>query len=272
MTVKNFPLHGPINLDVRIAHGSLDVHAADDLTEASVEIVPRNPKSDIVERTEVRMDGNTLTVATPHRGGVFDLVWFGGPHHERDSVDVTITVPSGTAMKLASFTASITTSGRGGSADVAAGAAQVTLDQVDGELRLRIGSGNSDVGTVTGDVQVRSGSGNAHFGDIGGTLNCGCGSGRLDVGRAHGKVRGRSGSGAASFGAVYDDVDLASGSGGVEIGLPHGHSAQLQLTTGSGRVASDLPIGDAPAADAKRISIKARTGSGDIRLFRAEAA
>lgn len=269
MSTSTFALDGPINVDVRVAHGSLTVHAEDDLSEVRVDLEPQQPDSDIVDRTVVVMRGNTLVVATPRRGGVFDLGFFGGPQDERDRIDVTITVPSGTAMKLHSFTASVTTTGRTGSADVAAGAATVTLDQVDGELRLRLGSGDADVSTVTGAVQSRSGSGNAHFGEIGGDLSCGCGSGRLEVDRVLGRVRSRTGSGTASLGAVYGDVDLASGSGAVAIGLPEGHSARLDLTTGSGRVDSELSVDEAPAKQAKQISIRARTGSGDIRLFRA---
>jgi len=269
MTDTRFPLSGPINLDVRIGHGSLTVHAEEGRTEAVVELVPAYPDTDIIERTVVALTGNTLTVTTPRRGGVFDI--FGSQQDKRDALDITVYVPSRTAMKLVSFTAPITTTGEGGSADIAAGASNVTLDRVAGELRLRLGSGNSDVGVVTGSVQLRSGSGNARFDEVGGDLTSGCGSGMLEVVRANGKVRSRTGSGTASFGAVYGDVDLASGSGGLTIGLPEGLSAQLQLTTGSGRVASDLPIDDTPAAATKKISIRARTGSGDIVLQRAAA-
>ncbi|HEV7192055.1 MAG TPA: DUF4097 family beta strand repeat-containing protein [Jatrophihabitantaceae bacterium] len=271
MTVTTFPLAGPINLDVRIAHGALTVHAEDGITEARVELEAADPTSDILERTVVQLNGNTLAVATPRRGGVFDLGFFGGAHDRRDSIAITVTVPSGTAMKLSTFTAPISTNGRGGSADVAAGAADIRLDRVDGELRLRVGSGNAEIESVTGTAQVRTGSGNARFGEVRGDLTCACGSGGLEVERALGNVRSRSGSGAANLGAVFGDVDLASGSGAVSIGLPQGHSAQLQLTTGSGRVESDLPVDDAPVPQAKRISIRARTGSGDITLFRAAA-
>lgn len=268
MTESRFPLSGPINLDVRIGHGSLTVHAEEGRTEALVEVVPVHPDTDILERTTVALNGSTLTIATPRRGGVFDI--FGSQQDKQDAVEITVFVPSRTAMKLTTFTAPITTTGHGGSADIAAGAAAITVDHIDGELRLRVGSGNADIGTVTGSVQLRSGSGNARFDEIGGDLTSSCGSGTLEVMRANGKVRSRTGSGTASFGAVYNDVDLASGSGAVSIGLPEGLSAQLQLITGSGRVASDLPIDDTPTA-AKKISIRARTGSGDITLQRAAA-
>jgi len=62
---------------------------------------------------------------------------------------------------------------------------------------------------------------------------------------------------------------VVSGSGGLEIGLPTGVSAKLDVHTGSGRVRSDLPIEDAPREAKSKITVRARTGSGDVRLFRA---
>lgn len=266
-----FPLDGPINLTARVMHGSITVHALESITEARVELSPRRPGSDIVERTTVTLDGHTLTVHTPRRGGVFDLAAFGGPFTARDEIDVVVTVPAGTAMRLSSFTAPIVVDGRSGSADVAAGAASITLDHVDGDLRMRFGSSTARAQRVTGSVQVRSGSGSAAFGEVGGSLVSGCGSGNLEVSAVHGAVRSRTGSGSARLGVVYGDVDLASGSGAMEIGLPRGHATLLNVTTGSGRVSTDLPVEDRAREGSPRIAVRARTGSGDVRLFRAAA-
>ena len=269
MTSTSLPLDGAINLQVRAGHGSVTVHAEDGVTEAVVTLEPRVAKSDITDRTIVELRGRTLTVNTPRRGGIFDLPMLGGPNRARDTVDMTITVPSGTAMKISSFTADITVAGRSGSIDAASGASDIRLAHVDGDLRLRFGSGNAHVEQVTGSVEVRSGSGAAQFGEVGGNLSSACGNGRLEVDKALGAVRTRSGSGTAVLGAVYGDVDLASGSGAVTIGLPQGQSARVELMTGSGRVDSELPVDDAPSGDRRKISVRARTGSGDIRLFRA---
>jgi hypothetical protein len=71
---------------------------------------------------------------------------------------------------------------------------------------------------------------------------------------------------------VYGDVDLASGSGPLEVGIPAGVSAYLDLHTGSGQVGSDLPVEGQAASANTSIAVRARTGSGDIRLFRAAQA
>jgi|GEM_PF-2513947 hypothetical protein len=273
MDTKTFPLDGPINLQGRIGHGSFTITAQDGLTAATVTLVPRtksnSTESDLLERTVVELRGPTLVVETPRQGGIFDLALLGGRARQRDAVDITVTVPSGTAVKLSAFTADITVTGRSGSADIAFGSSTMTLEHVDGDLRLRYGTGTARVGRVSGSVEARSGSGDAYFGDIGGSLTSACGSGDLEVTSVHGSVRTRAGSGAASLAAVYGDVDLASGSGALAIGLPPGRAARLDVTTGSGRVNSELPVEDAPTTKGKPITVRARTGSGDVRLFRA---
>jgi hypothetical protein len=122
---------------------------------------------------------------------------------------------------------------------------------------------------VHGSVQVRAGSGSAHFGEVTGALHCGFGSGSLDASVVRGTLHSRAGSGHVSVGAVHGDVDVASGSGGFTLGVPAGVAARLDVTTGSGQLRSDLPVEQAPAPGARSITIRARTGSGDVHLVRA---
>ena len=213
------------------------------------------------------MAGPTLVVHAARQGGVFELF---GDRWRNGALDVVAYVPSGTALKIATFTADVTVHGRCGGADVATGRSRVELDKVDGDLRLRHGSGSSSVERVTGSVTVRSGSGQARVGEILGALRSGFGSGDLAVGTVRGAVSSRTGSGSAQLDAVYGDVDLATGSGSLSIGLPAGISVRLDVQTGSGRVRSDLPIDNAPSsASGGSITVRARSGSGDVRLFRA---
>lgn len=268
MPTHTFPLNGPIDLDVRLGHGSVTVETADHLTEASVRLEPGKHGAELLDQTAVEMRGSTLVVHAPRQGGLFDLAVFGG-WRGKASLDIHVVVPPDTPVKISTFTAAIRIPGDVGSTDLAFGAAEATVRHVTGDLRLRFGSGTAKAVEVTGSVQLRSGSGDAEFGEIGGALTSGCGSGNVLARIVRGAVRARCGSGSASFGEVHGDVDLASGSGAFEIGLPEGVTAQLNVTTGSGRVRSELPIDDAPNSSADPISIRARTGSGDVRLFRA---
>ncbi|MDT4891112.1 MAG: hypothetical protein QOE97_147 [Pseudonocardiales bacterium] len=267
MTSRTFPLTAPIRLVGRIAHGSFTVHAVADTTQARVEITARGDQR-VLEHAAVELHGCTLEVTLPRQGGIFDLPLL-SRGLARDEVDVVVTVPTGTATRISTYTAPVRIEGTIGDSDVATGAADVEIGAVEGDLRLRYGSGTAEVGSVTGSVQARSGSGSARFGEIGGSLTSACGSGELVVSTAHGSVRSRAGSGGASLGAVFGDVDLVSASGAVSIGLPGGRSAKLELLTGSGRVDSDLPVEPTATNAGRPITVRVRTGSGDIRLVRA---
>ncbi len=231
MTTKTFALTKPITLSVRIGHGSINVTAIDDLLEATVEVKARHGSSDILERVTVELNGSTLLIAGPRQGGILDMF---GPGM-RNAIDVAVTVPSGTAVKVAAGSADIALTGRLGSADLAAGASSVTADVIDGDLRFRVGHGNCQVGRVNGSVQFRTGSGGA------------------------------------SLDSIHGDVDLASGKGEFRVGIPAGVSARLDLTTGSGSVNSQLPVSSSSTGTGKAIRIRARTGHGDVHLFRAAA-
>jgi hypothetical protein len=263
---KSFPIAGPIKLQVRIGHGAVLIETADDLAEASVRIKADKHATELLTQTVVDMRGDTLVVHAPRQGGIFDL--FGGWRADR-GLDVHVVIPGGTPVKVSTFTAPIRIPGRVGDADLAFGSAEAAVRDVDGALRLRYGSGTAKAVRVSGSVQLRSGSGDAQFGEIGGDLTAGCGSGNIQVRVSHGAVRSRCGSGNAALHEVHGDVDVASGSGGLEIGLPAGVSAQLDVSTGSGQLQSELPIEDAPKKSNQSIRVRARTGSGDVRVFRA---
>jgi hypothetical protein len=269
LITKTFPLTGPINLSVRIGRGSVVVRTADDLECATVDLAPNPGAEELAGQFTVELVGRTLTVAAPREGGLADLV-SRLRQRSRDGVAVTVTVPTGTALKIAAADAPVTVAGRCGGADIITASGEITLDHVDGDLLLRYAGARSRVERVSGSVAIRAGSGEARFGVVEGSLQHGCGRGLLDVGEVFGAVQSRTGSGSARLASVHGDVDLASGSGAMSIGLPAGAAAHVDATTGSGRVRSDLPIDDAPKTATRRpITVRARTGSGDIELFRA---
>ncbi len=229
MTTTTFPVTEPIKVVARIGHGTFEVNAVDGLTQASVTLTAPEESSEMLSRTTVELRGSTLQIISPRQGGIFDV--FNGRH--RDAIDVRITVPSGTPIKVGSFTAELTVRGRSGSCDLAAATSVVRAEFIDGDLRLRAGSGSCDVERVSGSVHARTGSGEV------------------------------------SIGAIHGNVDVATGNGELRIGLPEGVTARLDLTTGFGEVDSQLPISSVGPGSGRAIKIRARTGRGDVHLFRA---
>jgi hypothetical protein len=265
---RTFPVTGPLHLDVKVGIGSVTVRARDDLTEAVVTVTPRRPQYEynLAERIRIDMHGSTLVVHAAKLGGVLDLI---GGGMSRAAVDVDLLVPSGTATKIVSYGADIAVEGRTGNTDIAAGSSRTELDFVDGDLRLRYGSGPARVARVAGTAEIKSASGTVRLGDLGHRLVMACGSGNLEVDVAHGPVSLRAGSGQADIGGAEGDVDLVTGSGGLTVGLRPGQVARLDVTTGSGQLLTDLPVTDSAPADGRPITIRARTGSGDVRITRA---
>lgn len=268
MAEFTFPVRNALQLVVRIGHGAVTVETDDGLTEATVRLNAGKHAQELLSKTAVEMRGPALVVVAPRQGGVFDLPFLG--KWAGRGLDVHVVVPTATPVKISTYTAPIRISGQVGNADLAFGAGEAAVREVDGDLRLRFGSGLAKAVRVHGSVDLRSGSGNARFGEIDGNLRAGYGSGDLEVRVVHGRVQSRSGSGTARIAAAHGDVDLVSGAGGIEIGLPSGTQAQLDIQTGSGELRSELPIEDEPRpGKGAPISLRARTGSGDVHLFRA---
>lgn len=266
MSTQIFGLDGPMNLFVRIGRGSVTVETRDDPSAASVRIEPTDGGDAAEVPIAAVMRGPTLHVAGQREGALFDLGLFGA--RSRSAVDVVAVVPTRTPVKITTADAPIRIVGQVNGADIAFGRGSAELDDVAGDLRLRFGQGTAHAKRVGGAVQIRSGHGNADLGVVDGDVRCGTGSGHLHVAIAHGAVQARSGSGDASLDEVHGDVDLTSGSGNMSVGLPAGVTARLQAQTGSGRVHSELPVEDAPSATNDRIEVRARTGRGDVRIFR----
>ncbi len=264
---RTFPVTGPITLAVRMGHGSLTVAARDDLPEATVTL---SGDPDLLDKVVVELRGDALAVVTPRQGGLADLI--GGWRRDRDAVHVVVEVPTGTVARLATATADITVTGRIGAADISTGHATIDVAAVAGDLRLRYGNGDTRVGDVTGSVQLKAGRVDAQFGEIGGSLACGFGSGSLAARQVRGDLHARAGSGSTSVDAAYGNIDLATGSGSLTVGIPDGVSVRLDVRTGAGALHSDLPVEQAPRDGARKITLRAQTGKGDVRLVRAPAA
>lgn len=266
MSIRTFALNGPIDLHVRLGHGVVTVTASAERSVATVRLEADDDAARaLLDATEVGLRGSTLHVFAPRQVGVFEL----GGKRAAARLDVHVEIPSGAPVRINTADAPITVFGRVGTADLTFGSGEATVDAVDGNLRLRCWTGAVRFAQVTGSVHVRSGSGDVTFGEIGGDLVATCGSGDLQAAVVRGLVHSRCGSGSARLGAVHGDVDLVGGSGQLEIGLPIGLSARLDVRTGSGRVRSELPIEDAASPNRETITVRARAGSGDVRLFRA---
>ena len=63
-------------------------------------------------------------------------------------------------------------------------------------------------------------------------------------------------------------LDLGTGSGDLRVGVRPGVTAELDLSSGSGRARSELEVHSDPREQASTLTIKGRTGSGDVLITR----
>lgn len=265
--ITRIPLEHPVELLVKLGQGSVTVTARDDVTEAVVRLTAREQGSDVLSRFTVEHAGRTLTVSGPRQGGLVDLLTGRG-----EAVDVEVTVPTGTPTTVQTAAAQVTLTGRLGATDLLSGSGDVSVGEVDGDLRARTGSGDVRFGRVGGETALQTGSGDVTVDEAVGALRAVFGSGSLRIGSSGGPVRSKAGSGDVRIDRVGGDVDLVTGSGEITLGLPAGVPVQVDALAGSGQVRSELPVANTPSSTDGAISVRTRTGSGDVRLFRAEGA
>jgi hypothetical protein len=273
MLDKSFPVTGPLELTCQFGSGSLSVNAQDQLAEARVTIRSREVDLPVEQLFRVELTGNRLEVVQQSEPDSFlqGMRNFNlGRLFGRADFDIVVELPAGSEVKATVASAAVTSTGRIGATTVSSGSGNVELDEVDGPLRMQGGSGNLAANRVTGAGKVRGGSGNVQIGEIAGALSVNLGSGQVEIGVAHDTVRIRSGSGTTQIEAADGDIDIASSSGTVTIGLRAGQQARLDVATGSGRLNTEMPVQDA-APTGPAITIRARTGSGDITVRRAAA-
>ncbi|RST03621.1 hypothetical protein EF910_20100 [Streptomyces sp. WAC07149] len=254
------------DLRVRVVGGTVNVVAAEE-GPARLEVADVDgPPLHVVQ------DGGTLTLSyedLPWNGSQGFRKWIEGKPWKawtgsspdgrkawERSVTVTLTVPAGTRVQLATVSAAAFVSGISGGTEVNGVSGDATLVGLSGRVEAR---------TVSGGVEAQSVAGEFGFHSVSGGLTV--------VDGAAGSVRADSVSGDMLIDLVPDpdaakpvDVFLNSVSGQVAIRLPHPADAKVEANTATGSVSNgfaDLRV--TGQFGAKRITGTLGAGSGTLR-------
>lgn len=183
---------------------------------------------------------------------------------------VTVQAPAGSSVTVRTGAAGVTVSGPAGRADLSTGSGDVNLEHAEASTTVRTGTGAVRIGTTADGLQVRSGSGGVEAASLSGSATLGTGTGDVWVGTVSGDVLARTGSGDLTVAeAVSGSIELITGSGGIRVGVGHGVTAEIDISSGSGTVTSELEVSDSPPEDSTAARIRARTGIGDAVIARA---
>lgn len=287
--VERFPTDGPVELDIDVLAGRIDV----DLTDAAEVVVTVTPLAD-------RESGSA------EGGGVAEglaglLNWVGGQFGDIDgpgsavrelTVDYTadqlrvqsarqlplrlvplhvvVAAPQRSTVRVRTAGAAVRVDGVPGGVDVVAGSGDLTLAAVTGETQLRTGVGAIAVGSSEGQLQARTGAGGVAVEEMRGTGTVTTGGGDVWVGELHGNLMVRTGHGDITVRcAAEGEVELASAAGDLRFGLPSGVLAELDLQGPRGLVRSEVDVQEERPEGSPAIRLRGRTMSGKVALIRA---
>jgi len=268
---KTFEVEGPVELDVRLTSGDIDV---DPNTEGSVEIelIAHDEESQrLIDNARIELNPHghrpTILVDVPQKRG-FSISIFG-----RSGIECRIRCPHDSGLSVRTKSADISARGVLGGLNVQTASGDVDIDRVSGGVNVKSASSDFSAREVGGGVNIQTASGDIDLSVARGPINVTSVSGDISIGEAYDNVNANSVSGDQDHGAVMQGIVAAhSVSGDVTIAVRRGSKAFLDCTTVSGDTTSELELSsDAPAGDGPLVEIRAKTVSGDIRITRAPA-
>lgn len=283
--IEVFACDGPVEIDVNMRNGLLDVRAADvPGIRVQLSIVPGDaPRwehglEDVLERVSAGeyqpSDAEThalaeseisfsdarrrLQVRTPRS-------------FRRFGIGVRVEVPEGSQLAARLHRGSVSTSGALTSLRAATGSGDIVAERVNGDAEVGTGSGDLRLGRVTGRLRARSGSGRVEVDSLEGEgAKVTTGRGDVQLGVVQANVHARTGSGRVAVSeAASGRIDLVTGAGDVRVAVRPGIGAEIDLGSGSGKARSELEVADRAPAKAPAVRVRARTGSGDAVVVRA---
>jgi hypothetical protein len=163
---------------------------------------------------------------------------------------------------------------------VRTGDGSIKANDVSGTIDLHSGDGALTVGSLKGSVRMHTGDGSIEASDMDGKCDASSGDGRIRVSGRFDVLSVKSGDGSvaveAQHGSKLDSAwSIVSGDGGIEVSIPADLPANIEASSGDGRITSDIPITMEGVMSKSRIhgkmngggsTLTIHTGDGSIHL------
>jgi hypothetical protein len=271
---QSFPVTGPVELEVRLTSGEVEVEAIEGLGSVDVELTAHDEESQqLVDAARVELRERSgrpqVIVDVPQKRGGFSL----GALLGRSGITCNIRTPEGSGLDARTKSADVSVRGTLQGVNVATASGDVRMEDVDGGLNVKTASGDVRARRVASGVNVQTASGDIEVDVARGPINMQTASGDLTIGEAWDNVNASTVSGDQEHGAVYKGTIAAhSVSGDVQVGVRRGSKVYLDCNTVSGDTRSELDmLADPPSGDGPLVELRAKTVSGDITITRAPA-
>lgn len=281
--MPTFDTPAPISLTVEFGVGDLRVLAAD-CGDTIVEVRPSDDakQADVnaAEQTRVELAGGRLLIRAPKGWRQWT------PRGGGESIDVEVTLPAGSDVRVEAGVATLRCAGRLGECHLKTGVGEIRLEQA-GPVRVKTGagditveramdhailatgSGTVQIGSIDGTAEIKNSGGDTWIGEVTGELTVRAANGTIAVDHADAGVAARTANGDVRLGEVATGAVLAeTGYGKLDIAIREGVAAWLDFNTGFGRVHNELERVDPPGPGQDTVEIRARSGFGDITVRR----
>jgi DUF4097 and DUF4098 domain-containing protein YvlB len=257
MTARTFDAIGVRAIVVdQLGRGSLTLQASprEDLVEGTV-----SADEELLEQTTIRHEADTLRI------------WFPDKLFRTQSAHIRIGVPAGVALTVRTGSADVSASVPLGRTRITTGSGEISLTEAT-DLDVTTGSGSVSVGTLTGSgSRLTSGSGDIVVGHARCPITAKSGSGDLLIRSLRSaELRASAGSGDIAVPSTTGSVDLRTASGSLTVGIAEHLTAWLDLSSTSGAVRVAMDACNAPTDGEPYVSVRARTASGEIAVYRAD--
>jgi hypothetical protein len=276
---RTLSVNGPVTLRVSTGSGYIKVSPGSDNQVHITGRVKSNNNwwggssddavAKVAANPPIDQAGNIIRVGDDHGSD-----W---AHHV--SIDYEITTPANTMLVAQSGSGDLQLSNINGTVKASTGSGSIHAEKLGSGSRLETGSGTIEASNLMGSTTLQTGSGEirAQLGSAGDVV-AGTGSGDIKLENVQGAVKAETGSGSLDIsGQPTAPWKLETGSGEISLRLGNNAHFTLDAETGSGSVKSDPPltITTHGSIDKHHVSgtvngggptIKAQTGSGDIRI------
>jgi len=292
---KTMTVTGPVQLEVNNGSGRVEVRSGQSgqvrvHAEFTVWLSIFDDKNDHLDEIRnhppVDQQGNLVRIES--RGDLFNHV----------RVDYTIYVPAETEVRANLGSGSMEVNDVQGPVNLHTGSGRIGAHRIHGDADTRTGSGSIELMDIGSRASADTGSGGIELSRIGGDIRATTGSGSIRMDRTPSRIETRTGSGSINISGAANDLRARTGSGSIHIdGNPqpssyweiHASSGSITLTvpedagfrlharSGSGSIASDLPVTTEELTGRHEMrgrigngsaSVDLQTGSGGIHIRR----
>jgi hypothetical protein len=225
-----------------------------DLVESSIDATDEK----FLEQVQIRHERDWLRMSFPQQFFRFT------------EAHLHLGVPDGLTYVIKTGSAGISISADIGPSKIVTGSGDVAIGNAV-DLDCSTGSGDISVARVDGRAaRLSSGSGDVSVGDAHCPVTAKSGSGDVVVQSLLGSnLQANSGSGDIGITSTSGSVDLRTASGSLTVGVANNLPTWLDLNSASGDIRIGLESSPQPEPDEPYITLRARTASGDIAIYRA---